>query len=333
MEVANRTPTELSYDLDILEAKLDMLETTMRNTIAWYVFEKGTIYNHVKKNDLTHGQFGDWLKKRGESWSFANKCMNVVNNLNPNSYTSTNLGLTALDIIATMQPEQREIEHEVVEVKEINNKKVAVPTGKFKLCKDMTVKELRNVKKVLEGKIEVIEGEKEKLVASNNKLTSENSKLESANKKLNSQVDRLVDENDDLHDELSKKPKEVIVEKEVEKIVEVIKEVKVQDDTVEELYENYKLLSDELNRTQEKLLQYEKGEYKETNYEKEIKDNILEINMIEFNSTLKKLTEKYVFFTEYNLKKLNSDILDEFVNNATNLVELLEEIIYNVGGK
>lgn len=327
MEVANRTPTELSYDLDILEAKLDMLETTMRNTIAWYVFEKGTIYNHVKKNDLTHGQFGDWLKKRGESWSFANKCMNVVNNLNPNSYTSTNLGLTALDIIATMQPEQREIEHEVVEVKEINNKKVAVPTGKFKLCKDMTVKELRNVKKVLEGKIEVIEGEKEKLVASNNKLTSENSKLESANKKLNSQVDRLVDENDDLHDELSKKPKEVIVEKEVEKIVEVEKVIYKENEEIDNLYNNYKILSDELQATQKQLLMYQ-------NSETEIKNQTFEIEEMLPKAivTMNELFKQFNFLIKNadGLSDVDIELLDIFVdtfNDTNNIFNQLSKYI------
>ena len=63
--------------------------------------------NQVKENDLAHGQFGKWLDGVQINQSTANKMMKIVKEL-PNSYTYTNLGLTALDLIATLpEPDTR----------------------------------------------------------------------------------------------------------------------------------------------------------------------------------------------------------------------------------
>lgn len=63
--------------------------------------------NHVKENDLAHGEFGKWLEKVKINQSTANKMMKIVKKL-PNSYTYTNLGLTALDLIATLPDDKKQ---------------------------------------------------------------------------------------------------------------------------------------------------------------------------------------------------------------------------------
>ena len=70
--------------------------------------------NHVKENDLAHGQFGKWLDGVQINQSTANKMMKIVKEL-PNSYTYTNLGLTALDLIATLPEEEKQAQLEKVE--------------------------------------------------------------------------------------------------------------------------------------------------------------------------------------------------------------------------
>lgn len=63
----------------------------------------------MKENDLAHGEFGKWLETVNLNQSTANKMMKVSRELN--SYTYTNSGLNALDMIATLPEEERNKEH------------------------------------------------------------------------------------------------------------------------------------------------------------------------------------------------------------------------------
>lgn len=54
------------------------------------IWEIGRRLNHVKENDLAHGQFMEWLKKIEFSQTVANQFMKVAKEL-PNSVTSQNL--------------------------------------------------------------------------------------------------------------------------------------------------------------------------------------------------------------------------------------------------
>ncbi|MCK1235487.1 DUF3102 domain-containing protein [Streptococcus uberis] len=87
-----------------------------KNIAGQSIWEIGRRLNHVKENDLAHGEFGKWLDKVNINQSTANKMMKIVKEL-PNSYTYTNLGLTALDIIATLPDEQRHAQLEKMSAK------------------------------------------------------------------------------------------------------------------------------------------------------------------------------------------------------------------------
>ncbi|MBW1568668.1 DUF3102 domain-containing protein, partial [Streptococcus sp. SPC0] len=69
------------------------------------IWEIGRRLNHVKENDLAHGQFMEWVGKLGINQPEANRMMKVANEL-PNSSTLSNLGSTALYLIATLPDEQ-----------------------------------------------------------------------------------------------------------------------------------------------------------------------------------------------------------------------------------
>lgn len=92
---------------------------------------------HVKENDLAHGEFGKWLESIGMNHRVANQLMRVAVELPDAKWrTSSNLGMEALYQIATLPPEQREQPH-------------TLKSGETKSVDEMTVRELREVKKAL----------------------------------------------------------------------------------------------------------------------------------------------------------------------------------------
>lgn len=70
------------------------------------IWEIGRRLNHVKENDLTHGQFTDWVESQGIHIREAQRMMKVASKL-PNTTTLSHLGTTALHLIATLPEEER----------------------------------------------------------------------------------------------------------------------------------------------------------------------------------------------------------------------------------
>ena len=111
------------------------------------IWEIGRRLNHVKENDLAHGQFMEWLKKIEFSQTVANQFMKVAKEL-PNSVTSQNLGINALYLIATLPEEEKQEQIEKIEQGDTP-----------------TVRELQDVKKKLKLKeqaLEAVKGELER---------------------------------------------------------------------------------------------------------------------------------------------------------------------------
>ena len=152
------------------------------------IWEIGRRLNHVKENDLVHGQFMEWLKKIEFSQTVANQFMKVAKEL-PNSVTSQNLGINALYLIATLPEEEKQEQIEKIEQGE-----------------SPTVRELQEVKRRLKLKdqaLEAVKGELERV-----KLTKTTEKViekeiipqdYQATQDLNKQ---LLGKNKDLSDEL-----------------------------------------------------------------------------------------------------------------------------------
>lgn len=78
------------------------------------IWEIGRRLNHVKENDLVHGQFMDWYKGLGIDKDFASKSMKIAKEL-PNFETLRNLGATALHLIATLPDEAKQEQIERIE--------------------------------------------------------------------------------------------------------------------------------------------------------------------------------------------------------------------------
>lgn len=152
------------------------------------IWEIGRRLNHVKENDLAHGQFMEWLKKIEFSQTVANQFMKVAKEL-PNSVTSQNLGINALYLIATLPEEEKQEQIEKIEQGE-----------------SPTVRELQEVKRRLKLKdqaLEAVKGELER--AKQTKTTEKVIEKEvipqdyQATQDLNKQ---LLGKNKDLADEL-----------------------------------------------------------------------------------------------------------------------------------
>lgn len=99
------------------------------------IFEIGKRLKHVKENDLAHGEFGNWLESVRIDERVAQMMMKVSSEL-PKTSTYSDLGMNTLYHIATMPEYERTKPHEL-------------PDGTVKTPDEMTVRELREVKKAL----------------------------------------------------------------------------------------------------------------------------------------------------------------------------------------
>lgn len=92
---------------------------------------------HVKENDLAHGEFGKWLESIEIHERQAQRLMKVAEEFSAKPTTWSHLPFRALYEIATLPPEQRDQPHTIPS------------TGETKTVDEMTVRELREVKKAL----------------------------------------------------------------------------------------------------------------------------------------------------------------------------------------
>lgn len=78
------------------------------------IWEIGRRLNHVKEHDLAHGQFGKWLDKIGIQYREANRMMTVAKQL-PNLTTLSDLGSSALYLIATLPEDEKQTQLDRIE--------------------------------------------------------------------------------------------------------------------------------------------------------------------------------------------------------------------------
>lgn len=121
----------LSNDLTKITVEIKAYESMAGRSI----FEIGRRLNWVKKHDLAHGQFGEWLSSVKLNSRAAEMLMKIDSQLS-NSKTYSDLGVNALYLIATMPAEER-------------NKPQQLSSGETKKMEDMTVRELRETKRKL----------------------------------------------------------------------------------------------------------------------------------------------------------------------------------------
>lgn len=188
------------------------------------IWEIGRRLNHVKENDLVHGQFMEWLKKIEFSQKVANQFMKVAKEL-PNSATSQNLGINALYLIATLPEEEKQEQIEKIEqgdtptVRELQEvkrklklKDQALEAVKGELERAKAVKPIEKVieKEIIPDDYKATQELNEKLLAKNKELSDSEQAANERVQFIESQLKELmnqrqeVDEKSAKYDELTR---------------------------------------------------------------------------------------------------------------------------------
>lgn len=161
------------------------LEITHHKQIAGQsIWEIGRRLNHVKEHNLVHGEFGEWLDKIGIHYREANRMMTVAKQL-PNLTTLSDLGSSALYLIATLPDEEKE--EQIQRIEDGDNP---------------TVRELQEVKKKLNlSKL------------ANKRLQAENERIKSSKVEVKETIKEVVPDDykatQDLNRQLLEKNKEL----------------------------------------------------------------------------------------------------------------------------
>ncbi|HJA46389.1 MAG TPA: DUF3102 domain-containing protein [Candidatus Limosilactobacillus excrementigallinarum] len=156
----------LSKDLTTITTEIKSYE----NMAGQAIFEIGRRLSWVKKHDLAHGEFGKWLKSINLTKDAADRFMKIDNELS-NDGTYRHLGISALYLIATMPKKERE------QPQRLSN-------GETKKPDEMTVRELRDLKKQLKAKEEALSNSQQE----NESLQAENDSMRKQQVQLNQQL-------------------------------------------------------------------------------------------------------------------------------------------------
>lgn len=148
------------------------------------IWEIGRRLNHVKENNLVHGEFREQHESLGLDKDFAYKSMKIAKEL-PNVETLRHLGTTALHLIATLPDEEKE--EQIQRIEDGNNP---------------TVRELKEIKKKLNlSKL------------ANKRLQAENERIKSSKVEVKETIKEVIPDDykttQDLNKQLLEKNKEL----------------------------------------------------------------------------------------------------------------------------
>ncbi|MFR0576545.1 hypothetical protein [Limosilactobacillus reuteri] len=161
----------LSTDLTTIATEIKSYE----NIAGQAIFEIGRRLKWVKEHDLTHGQYLNWLKSIKMDRTQASRFIKVSTTL-PNDGTYQHLGARALYEIATMPPEER-------------NKPQQLNSGETKKPDEMTVRELREVKKKLKQREQEL-ADRDETIANQQAELEDNRKVQLELNKRNSELSK-----------------------------------------------------------------------------------------------------------------------------------------------
>ena len=167
------------------------------------IWEIGRRLNHVKENDLAHGQFLEWLAKMNIERTEAHRMMKVAEEL-PNVATLQHLGTTALHLIATLPEEEKDEQIQRIEdgdtptVRELKEVK-----KKLKLSQQANELLRTENEKIKSSKVEVKETIKE-VVPDDYKATQDlNRQLLEKNKELSKTVKAMEERSEFIEKQLT----------------------------------------------------------------------------------------------------------------------------------
>ncbi|OFM39963.1 DUF3102 domain-containing protein [Staphylococcus sp. HMSC076B11] len=230
---------QLSNDLTTIETEIK----SYQNIAGQSIFEIGRRLKHVKENDLAHGEFGKWLQSINMHHDTANKMMKIANELNSNSYTYMNLGSRALYEIATLPEPER-------------TKKHTTSTGEVKTPDEMTVRELRELKKQLKQRDEQNAQLQSQVEQAQRSEEIAKKQLEDAESREPEVIEKYMEPEDyqETKNALAQsRHQQKLIEQRNEKLEKDIKEMELRRDEVSEKSQKYDELNKAINDMNAKL--------------------------------------------------------------------------------
>lgn len=132
------TPSDQPLSTDLTQITTEI--KSYQSVAGQSIFEIGRRLKWVKEHDLAHGEFGSWLESVQIGHRQAQRFMKIATEFNDSNATpGSHLGIKALYEIATLPEEEREKLHRL-------------ESGEEKTPDEMTVRELRELKKQLKAK-------------------------------------------------------------------------------------------------------------------------------------------------------------------------------------
>ncbi|MCY1595424.1 DUF3102 domain-containing protein [Staphylococcus pettenkoferi] len=229
---------QLSNDLTTIETEIK----SYQNIAGQSIFEIGRRLKHVKENDLAHGEFGKWLENLNLDWNTANRFMKVSSEL-PNSDTYHNLGSNALYLITTLPETERTKEH-------------TTSNGETKTPDEMTVRELRELKKQLKQRDEQNARLQSQVEQAQRSEEIAKKQLEDAESREPEVIEKYMEPEDYQQTKNAldqSRHQQKLIEQRNEKLEKDIKEMEQRRDEVSEKSQKYDELNKAINDMNAKL--------------------------------------------------------------------------------
>lgn len=288
---------QLSNDLTTIETEIK----SYQNIAGQSIFEIGRRLKHVKENDLAHGEFGKWLQSINMHHDTANKMMKIANELNSNSYTYMNLGSRALYEIATLPEPERTKEH-------------TTSSGETKTPDEMTVRELRELKKQLKQRDEQNTQLQSQVEQAQRSEEIAKKQLEDAESREPEVIEKYMEPEDyqETKNALAQsRHQQKLIEQRNEKLEKDIKEMELRRDEVSEKSQKY----DELNKALGDMNRKLDDGQRRLKAQKEVYDLVKkgEALIKEIAPMTYFIHDEYILSNEYAIKpikKIADDLLD-----------------------
>ncbi|WP_331245745.1 DUF3102 domain-containing protein [Staphylococcus epidermidis] len=289
---------QLSNDLTTIETEIK----SYQNIAGQSIFEIGRRLKHVKENDLAHGEFGKWLERVNITRDYSSKYMRVYEEFNNSNVVSTrHLGVTALNELAQIPEIERTKEH-------------TTSKGEVKTPDEMTVRELRELKKQLKQRDEQNAQLQSQVEQAQRSEEIARKKLEDEQNREPEVIEKYIEPEDyqQTKDALDQsRHQQKLIEQRNEKLEKDIKEMEQRRDEVSEKSQKY----DELNKALGDMNRKLDDGQRRLKAQKEVYDLVKkgEALIKEIAPMTYFIHNEYILSNEYAIKpikKIADDLLD-----------------------
>ncbi len=287
---------QLSNDLTTIETEIK----SYQNIAGQSIFEIGRRLKHVKENDLALGEFSNWCKKLGFQREYANKHIKVFEEFNGSTSTQT-LGINALYEIATLPEPERTKEH-------------TTSSGETKTPDEMTVRELRELKKQLKQRDEQNAQLQSQVEQAQRSEEIAKKQLEDAESREPEVIEKYMEPEDyqETKNALAQsRHQQKLIEQRNEKLEKDIKDMEQRRDEVSEKSQKY----DELNKALGDMNRKLDDGQRRLKAQKEVYDLVKKSEELikEIAPMTYFIHDEYILSNEYAIKpikKIADDLLD-----------------------